>query len=202
MSWWDLKDSLLGNTRAPEEGDSRLLDSSSESEEGEVVNMAETIDNTTGTGERGALFGSIRAKMRAHRGWVTRYIENDLKSCLSMLDGQGPSAGRQVESAHALIEKLEERMETIEDLLDQLVDMVPQVQEDAEKKKQEVHRQISRARQAALNKIATYEVGQGVVAGAAAGSKRCRRCSKAQTCQGGRESEARQAHPRIYAGGI
>ena len=129
------KDSLLGNTRAPEEGDSRLLDSSSsESEEGEIVNMAETIDNTTGTGERGALFNSIRGKMRAHRGWVTRYIENDLESCLSMLDGQGPSAGRQVERAHALIEKLEERMETIEDLLDQLVDMVPLVQDDAEKK--------------------------------------------------------------------
>ena len=169
MSWWDLKDSLLGNTRAPEEGDSRLLDSSSESEEGEIVNMAETIDNTTGTGERGALFNSIRGKMRAHRGWVTRYIENDLESCLSMLDGQGPSAGRQVERAHALIEKLEERMETIEDLLDKLVDMVPLVQDDAEKKKSEVHRQISRARQAALNKIADYEVGQGVVAGAAAG---------------------------------
>ena len=55
-----------------------------------------------------------------------------------MLDGQGPSAGRQVERAHNLIEKLEERMETIEDLLDQLVDMVPQVQADAEKKKSEV----------------------------------------------------------------
>ena len=70
MSWWDLKDSLLGNTRAPEEGDSRLLDSSSsESEEGEIVIMAETIDNTTGTGERGALFNSIRLqKMRIIRG--------------------------------------------------------------------------------------------------------------------------------------
>ena len=65
MSWWDLKDSLLGTTRAPEEGDSRLLaSSSSESEEGEIVTMAETIDNlsTTGTGERGALFNSIRGK--------------------------------------------------------------------------------------------------------------------------------------------
>ena len=77
---------------------------------------------------------------------MTQYIENDLDSCLSMLDGQGPSAGRQVERAHTLIEKLEERMDTIEDLLDQLVDMVPQVQEDAEKKKQEVHKQISRVR--------------------------------------------------------
>ena len=93
---------------------------------------------------------------------MTRYIENDLDSCLSMLDGQGPSAGRQVERAHTLIEKLEERMETIEDLLDQ------QVQEDTEKKKQEVHKQISRARQAALNRITTYEIGQGVVAGGAA----------------------------------
>ena len=58
MSWCDLRDSLLGNTRAPEEGDSRLLDSSSESE-GEVVTMSETIDNTQGEGERGALFNSI-----------------------------------------------------------------------------------------------------------------------------------------------
>ena len=172
MSWWDLKDSLLGNTRTPEEGDSRLLDSStSESEEGEIVTMAETIDNlsTTGSGERGALFNSIRGKMRANRGWVSRYIDNDLESCLSMLDNKGPSAGRQVERAHALIEKLEEKMETIEDLLDQMVDMVPSVQADAEKKKSEVHKQISRARQAALNKIATYEIGQGVVAGAGAG---------------------------------
>ena len=98
MSWWDLKDSLLGNTRAPEEGDSRLLDtSSSESEEGEIVTMAETIDNlsTTGTGERGALFNSIRGKMRAHRGWVTRYIENDLESCLSMLDPCWTTRARQ-----------------------------------------------------------------------------------------------------------
>ena len=148
MSWWDLKDSLLGNTRAPEEGDSELLNSTSESEEGELVAMAETIDNTTGTGERALffLFGSLRAMMR----------------------GQGPSAGCQVERAHALIEKLEERMETIEDLLDQLVDMVPQVQEDAEKKKQEIYRQISRVRQAALNKIANYEIRAG---------SRGRRCS-------------------------
>ena len=82
--------------------------------------MADTIDGvrTDGT-DRGALFDSLRAKLRAHRNWVGRWIK-DLDSCLTMLDKQGPSAIEQVETADTIIKKLEDKMETIEDILDKL----------------------------------------------------------------------------------
>ena len=105
MSWTSLlKDSLLGKTAAPEEGDSELFESCdeeavlvSQEEDSTDFIMAETIDGvrTDGT-DRGALFDSHRAKLRAHRNWIGRWIK-DLDSCLTMLDKQGPSASRQVE---------------------------------------------------------------------------------------------------------
>ena len=85
-----------------------------------------------------------------------------------MLDKHGLSASRQVERADTIIEKLEDKMETIEDNLDKMADMVHSVRDDAERIKGEVHRQVSRARQQTLNKIAAYETGQGAIAQAAA----------------------------------
>ena len=167
MSWTSLlKDSLLGNTSVPKEGDSELLESSDEeavlvSQEEDSTNfiMVETFDGvrTDGT-DRGALFDSLHAKLRAHRIWIGRWIK-DLDSCLTMLDKQGPSASRQVERADTIIEKLEDKMETIEDNLDKMADMVHSVRDDAERIKEEVHLQVSRARQQTLNKIAAYETG-------------------------------------------
>ena len=171
--WQSLRDSLLGTTQAGEreEGDSELLATDSEEEDVVVVTqedeeaydieMAETIDGIRAGGdERGALFETLRAKMRANKTWVGRWIERDLKSCLSMLDRQGPSAAKQVGKAHQVLEKLEDKMETIEDQLDEMAQMVPQVRDDADRIKNEVHLQITRARNDALNKIATYEAGQ------------------------------------------
>ena len=143
MSWTSLlKDSLLGNTAAPMEGDSELLESTDSEEEAMVVSReedssnfdkADTIDGvcTDGT-DRGALFDSLRAKLRAHRNWVRRWIK-DLDSCPTMLDKQGPSASKQVERADAIINKLEDKMETIEDILDKMADMVHSVRDDAER---------------------------------------------------------------------
>ena len=163
----------MGTTQAGEreEGDSELLATDSEEEDVVVVTqedeeaydieMAETIDGIRAGGdERGALFETLRAKMRANKTWVGRWIDRDLKSCLSMLDRQGPSAAKQVGKAHQVLEKLEDKMETIEDQLDEMAQMVPQVRDDADRIKNEVHLQITRARNDALNKIATYEAGQ------------------------------------------
>ena len=129
--WQSLRDSLLGPTQAGEreEGDSELLATDSEEEDVVVVTqedeenydieMAETINGIrVGGDERGALFETLRNKMRANKTWVGRWIERDLKSCLSMLDRQGPSAAKQVAKAHQVLEKLGDQMETIEDQLD------------------------------------------------------------------------------------